>query len=185
MTDRLTCITTRTGDSGETGLADGSRVAKTDPRIHALGDVDELNSQIGVVLLHELPEDIRRLLAQVQNDLFDLGSELAIPGSNLLRPEHVARLDSAIAAYNALLPPLREFVLPGGDPAAAHAHVARTVCRRAERSLVALHQASIVGDPPRLYLNRLSDLLFILSRCLNQMAGVADVTWQPAIRGPA
>lgn len=182
MTDRLTHITTRTGDSGETGLADGSRVPKTDPRIHALGDVDELNSQLGVMLTHELPEDIRRLLSLVQNDLFDLGSELAIPGATLLTPEHVGRLDAAIASYNALLPPLREFVLPGGCPAAAHCHVARTVCRRAERSLVALDRASIVGEAPRLYLNRLSDLLFILSRCINQMAGVPDVSWQPATR---
>ena len=182
MSDRLTHITTRSGDAGETVLADGTRVPKTDPRIHALGDVDELNSQLGVLLTHPVPEDIGRLLAQVQNDLFDLGSELAIPGSSLLKPEHVGRLDAAIAAYNALLPPLKEFVLPGGSSAAAHAHVARTVCRRAERSLVALDRASIVGDNPRLYLNRLSDLLFILSRCLNQMAGVADVSWQPAIR---
>lgn len=182
MSDRLTHITTRTGDSGETGLADGSRVSKTDPRIHALGDVDELNSQLGVLLLQDLPEDIRRLLSQVQNDLFDLGSELAVPGSSLLTPEHLARLDNAIPAYNALLPPLAEFVLPGGNPAAAHCHVARTVCRRAERSLVALDAAGIVSDNPRLYLNRLSDLLFILSRCLNRMAGVPDVSWKPAIR---
>ncbi|MFZ4499650.1 MAG: cob(I)yrinic acid a,c-diamide adenosyltransferase [Burkholderiales bacterium] len=182
MTDRLTHITTRTGDSGETGLADGSRVPKTDPRIHALGDVDELNSQIGVVLTHDLPEDIRRLLSSVQNDLFDLGSELAIPGSSLLTADHLARLDAAIAAYNALLPPLREFVLPGGCAAAAQSHVARTVCRRAERTLVALDHAGIVGERPRLYLNRLSDLLFILSRCINQMAGVPDVCWQPATR---
>lgn len=182
MTDRLTHITTRTGDGGETGLADGSRVSKTDPRIHALGDVDELNSQLGVMLTHDMPEDIRRLLSQVQNDLFDLGSELAIPGSSLLKPEHVGRLDDAISSYNALLPPLREFVLPGGTPAAAHCHVARTVCRRAERALVALDHASITTDNPRLYLNRLSDLLFILSRCLNRMAGVPDVTWQPAVK---
>jgi cob(I)alamin adenosyltransferase len=182
MSDRLTHITTRTGDGGETGLADGSRVSKTDPRLHALGDVDELNSQLGVLLTFELPEDIRRLLKQIQNDLFDLGSELAIPGSNLLKPEHVGRLDTAIGTYNALLPPLREFVLPGGAPVAAHCHVARTVCRRAERSLVALDRASITTDNPRLYLNRLSDLLFVVSRCLNHMAGVPDVTWQPAIR---
>ncbi len=182
MSDRLTHITTRTGDGGETGLADGSRVPKTDPRIHALGDVDELNSQLGVLLINDMPEDIRRLLGQIQNDLFDLGSELAIPGSSLLQPEHVGRLDDAIAAYNALLPPLREFVLPGGSPAAAHCHVARTVCRRAERSLVALDRASITTDNPRLYLNRLSDLLFILSRCLNKMAGVPDITWTPAIK---
>lgn len=182
MTDRLTDITTRTGDSGETGLADGSRVPKTDPRIHALGDVDELNSQLGVLLLNDMPEDIRRLLSQIQNDLFDLGSELAIPGASLLKPEHVGRLDAAIAAHNALLPPLKEFVLPGGSPAAAHCHVARTVCRRAERSLVALDQASITTDNPRLYLNRLSDLLFILSRCLNTAAGVQDICWTPGTR---
>lgn len=181
MSDRLTHITTRTGDDGETGLADGSRVPKTDPRIHALGDVDELNSQLGVLLVADVPEDVRRLLRQVQNDLFDLGSELAIPGSSLLTADHVGRLDAAIAAYNALLPPLKEFVLPGGCAAAAHCHVARTVCRRAERAIVALDRASITTDHPRLYLNRLSDLLFILSRCLNHMAGVADVTWQPAI----
>jgi cob(I)alamin adenosyltransferase len=182
MTDRLTHITTRTGDSGETGLADGSRVSKTAPRIHALGDVDELNSQLGVLLVQDLPEDIRRLISQVQNDLFDLGSELAIPGSNLLTDDHLGRLDAAIPAYNALLPPLAEFVLPGGTPAAAHCHVARTVCRRAERSLVALDAADIISDTPRLYLNRLSDLLFILSRCLNRMAGAPDVTWEPATR---
>lgn len=181
MADRLTIITTRTGDDGTTGLADGSRVAKTHPRIIALGEVDELNSQIGLVLaqLAELPKHeglkpIRRGLQPVQHALFDIGSELAIPGHVQLKPEQLQHLDKQIAEFNATLPSLREFILPGGALAAAQMHVARSVCRRAERSLVALD----TNPNAQCYLNRLSDLLFILARCVNQALGNPDVLWQ-------
>ena len=179
MGHRLSRITTRTGDDGTTGLGDGSRVPKTHARIAALGDVDELNSFVGVLLTAEMPESVRALMLEVQQDLFDLGGELAVPGWQALTDAHLARLDEAIAGWNADLPPLKEFILPGGSSAAAHAHVVRAVCRRAERSVVALAET---GTPPSLaarYLNRLSDLMFILCRALNRAAGVPDVLWQP------
>ncbi len=178
MGHRLSRITTRTGDAGDTGLGDGSRVAKDTPRIQALGDVDELNSAIGVVLAEDLPGEVREALLAVQQDLFDLGGELCIPGHRILREAQVERLEALTAAQNAQLAPLKEFILPGGSRAAAAAHLARTVCRRAERSVVTLGRSESVGDPVRQYLNRLSDLLFVLGRVLNRSAGRDDVLWQ-------
>ena len=178
MGNRLSQIATRTGDDGTTGLGDGTRVDKAHLRIAAMGDVDELNSTIGVLLTNDLPEQIRIDLAEIQNDLFDLGGELAIPGYSMISDKQVARLDARLAHYNADLPRLAEFILPGGSSAAAMAHVGRTVCRRAERSLVALGKQDSLNDAPRQYLNRLSDLLFVLARVLNRHAGGVDVQWQ-------
>jgi cob(I)alamin adenosyltransferase len=178
MAHRLSKITTRTGDRGDTGLGDGSRVSKDSPRVRALGDLDELNSAIGVLLAEQPPAEVAEALAQVQHDLFDLGGEISIPGHALLAEQQVARLEAAIEAWNAELPPLKEFILPGGTRAAAAAHLARTVCRRAERALVALGEKERVGEPARRYLNRLSDLLFIAGRRLNRHAGGSDVQWR-------
>jgi cob(I)alamin adenosyltransferase len=178
---RLTRIYTRTGDSGETGLGDGSRIAKDAQRIHALGTVDELNSHLGVLLAEPFDHaEIRACLARIQHDLFDLGGELSIPGHRLLTEQQLVDLEHWLDRYNAELPPLKEFILPGGSRPAAAAHVARTVCRRAERALV-----SLKGDPDDAalgvrYLNRLSDLLFVLARVLNRVAGGTDVLWQRA-----
>ncbi|MFC4159503.1 cob(I)yrinic acid a,c-diamide adenosyltransferase [Chitinimonas lacunae] len=178
---RLSKITTRTGDDGSTGLGDGSRIGKSAPRIAALGDIDELNSQLGLVLAETLPEPIRACLTSVQHDLFDLGGELCIPGREAIGEVHLQRLEAAVAEFNAELPPLREFILPGGCRAAALLHVARTVCRRAERALVGLahSDAGPVGPLATPYLNRLSDLLFVLARCANRAAGQPDVCWRP------
>jgi cob(I)alamin adenosyltransferase len=178
MGHRLTKIATRTGDAGETGLGDGTRVSKDSARIQALGDIDELNSALGVVLAQELPEAIRAALEQVQHDLFDLGGETSIPGHAIVGEAHVARLDAWLEAWNAELPPLKEFILPGGSRAAAAAHFARAVCRRAERSLVSLGRTEEVGARARQYLNRLSDLLFVAGRALNRHAGGGDVQWR-------
>jgi cob(I)alamin adenosyltransferase len=178
MAHRLSKITTRTGDAGETGLGDGARVAKDHPRVQALGEIDELNSAIGLLLAEELPAEVSELLAEVQHDLLDLGGEVSIPGHALVGEAHIARLESAIESWNAGLPRLKEFILPGGTRAAAAAHLARTVCRRAERSLVALGRSERVSDGARRYLNRLSDLLFIAGRRLNQHAGRGDVQWR-------
>jgi cob(I)alamin adenosyltransferase len=178
MGHRLSKITTRTGDAGETGLGDGSRVSKHHARVRTLGDVDELNSVIGLLITEEVGTDIAALLAQVQQDLLDLGGEVSIPGHSLLGDAHIERLEGAIEAWNAKLPPLKEFILPGGTRAAATAHLARTVCRRAERSLVALGESEPVSAPARRYLNRLSDLLFIAGRRLNREAGRGDVQWR-------
>jgi len=182
MGHRLSKITTRTGDAGETGLGDGSRVAKDSARVQALGDVDELNSAIGLALAEDVPEAMREALALVQQDLFDLGGELSIPGHRLLKPERVAALEAQVEAWNGGLEPLKEFILPGGSRAAAAAHLARTVCRRAERSVVALGRKeqgkNQVGEPARRYLNRLSDLLFVAARVLNRHAGRGDVQWR-------
>lgn len=177
MGHRLSKITTRTGDAGETGLGDGARVAKDSARIAALGDVDELNSAIGLVLAEEVPQAMRDALEQVQHDLFDLGGELSIPGHAILREEQVESLEKHLEAWNAGLAPLKEFILPGGSRAAAAAHLARTVCRRAERTLVALGRSEPVGESARRYLNRLSDLLFVGGRSLNRAAGRGDVQW--------
>jgi cob(I)alamin adenosyltransferase len=178
MGHRLSKITTRTGDAGETGLGDGSRVAKDSARVQALGDLDELNSALGVLLAESVPPALRGALAQVQQDLFDLGGEVSIPGHALLKEESVLRLEALTQAWNAKLPALREFILPGGTRAAAAAHLARTVCRRAERSLVALGRAEPVGDVARRYLNRLSDTLFVAGRALNRHARRTDVQWR-------
>jgi cob(I)alamin adenosyltransferase len=183
MGNRLSKIVTRTGDDGTTGLGDGTRVRKDDARIAAMGDVDELNSQIGVLLCESLPDDVRAALTAIQHDLFDLGGELCMPGHAIVTDAHLARLDGWLADYNAALPPLKEFILPGGARAAALAHVCRAVCRRAERAVVALGAASAdhgapLADTPRRYVNRLSDLLFVLARVLNRAGGGDDVYWR-------
>ncbi|MBM3345976.1 MAG: cob(I)yrinic acid a,c-diamide adenosyltransferase [Betaproteobacteria bacterium] len=178
MGHRLSKIYTRTGDSGETGLGDGSRVPKDGARIGALGEVDELNSCIGVLLAETLPEAVRAALESVQHDLFDLGGEVCIPGYTSMKDVQVERLEKLLDGFNADLPPLKEFILPGGTRAAALAHLARTVCRRAERALVALGHQEAVSEVSRVYLNRLSDLLFVLGRVLNRAGGGSDVLWQ-------
>jgi cob(I)alamin adenosyltransferase len=180
MGNRLSKIATRTGDDGTTGLGDGRRVAKDDARIAAIGDVDELNSTLGVLLCEPMPTDVRDALTRIQNDLFDLGGELSIPGHAMIEEAHLAQLDEWLAEYNATLPPLKEFILPGGSRAAAVAHVARTVCRRAERAIVTLGRSETAGvnDAPRRYVNRLSDLLFVLARVLNRADGGTDVLWR-------
>lgn len=175
---RLSKITTRTGDQGTTGLADGSRLGKDHARIAALGSVDELSSQLGVLLAEQLPADIREVLLRIQNDLFDLGGALALPARDLFPQHGVAWLDEKIAHYNADLPPLREFILPGGARAGALCHVARTVARRAERELAVLAQGDAVPQHGLPYLNRLSDLLFVLSRCINRAQAVPEAMWQ-------
>ena len=177
MGHRLTQIATRTGDAGTTGLGNNQRVSKNSLRVHAMGDVDELNSFIGLLLTEPLPDDVRTLLVAIQHELFNLGGELSMPGHQLLKPEAVLTLDQALQDYNERLPRLQEFILPGGTRAAALAHVCRTVARRAERHLVALGQEEAIHDAPRQYLNRLSDLLFVLARVLNRHGGGDDVYW--------
>jgi len=177
MANRLTQIATRTGDDGTTGLGDGARVPKDHLRIEAMGDVDELNSSLGVLLCEPLPDDVRQLLVRIQHELFNLGGELSIPGFKLLQAESVRQLDEALEHYNARLPRLAEFILPGGTRSAALAHMSRTIARRAERSVVTLATADAINDAPRQYLNRLSDLMFVLARVLNRMHGGDDVYW--------
>ncbi len=178
MGNRLSKIATRTGDDGTTGLGDGSRVDKDALRVQAMGDVDELNSHIGVLLCDDLPAEIRDELLTIQHDLFDLGGELSIPGFALMTDAQVARLDALLERYNGTLPPLKDFILPGGSRSAAQSHVCRTVCRRAERSIVALSRAEKMHARLGQYVNRLSDLLFVLSRVLNRHAGGSDVLWE-------
>jgi cob(I)alamin adenosyltransferase len=176
--NRLSKIVTRTGDAGTTGLGDGSRTTKDSLRIDAIGEVDELNSTLGVLLCEDLPEAVRSALLDAQNDLFDLGGELCLPGMAVIQDGQVARLEEQVEAFNTGLPMLKEFILPGGTRPAALAHLARTVCRRAERAMVRLHHAEPLSDPARRYVNRLSDLLFILGRALNRTGGHGDVLWQ-------
>jgi cob(I)alamin adenosyltransferase len=182
MSNRLTQIATRTGDDGSTGLGDGTRTRKDALRVQAMGDVDELNSSLGVLLCEPLPDEVRELLVVIQHELFNLGGELSIPGFELLKADAVARLDEALAQHNAALPRLAEFILPAGTRSAALAHVSRTIARRAERAVVALGAAEAVHEAPRQYLNRLSDLLFVLARVLNRAnldgRGGDDVYWK-------
>ena len=182
MANRLSQIATRTGDDGSTGLGDGSRVPKHHLRVMAMGDVDELNSTLGVLLAEPLPERVRTLLVVIQHELFNLGGELSIPGFTLLKDEAVVALDAALAQHNAALPRLAEFILPAGTRSAALAHVSRSVARRAERAVVLLAAQEAVNDAPRQYLNRLSDLLFVLARVLNRAnldgLGGDDVYWR-------
>lgn len=178
MGNRLSQIATRTGDDGTTGLGDGTRTRKDALRVQAMGDVDELNSVIGLLLTEDLPAEVRADLTDIQHDLFDLGGELCIPGYTMLKEEQVSRLDARLAHYNGTLPRLAEFILPGGSRAAAIAHVARTVCRRAERSIVELGAHETINAGPRQYVNRLSDLMFVLARVLNRAVGDGDVLWQ-------
>ena len=184
MANRLSQIATRTGDDGTTGLGDGTRVPKSHGRIGAMGDVDELNSHLGVLLAEPLPDDVRDLLVTIQHELFNLGGELSIPGYTLLKDDAVAALDAALAHYNAALPRLKEFILPAGTRSAALAHVARAVARRAERAVVTLAAGETINAAPRLFLNRLSDLLFVLARVLNRAnldgLGGDDVYWHSA-----
>ena len=168
MGNRLSQIATRTGDNGTTGLGDNTRVSKNSLRVHAMGDVDELNSHIGVLLCEAMPDALRNLLVEIQHQLFNLGGELSIPGFELLKPEAVLALDEALEEHNQALPRLQEFILPAGTRAAAQTHICRTVARRAERAVVALGNEEALQDTPRQYLNRLSDLMFVLSRVLNR-----------------
>ena len=178
MGKRLTKIYTRTGDDGTTGLGDGTRLDKDSLRIAAIGTVDELNSAIGRVLANDCPIAVRTCLEDVQHDLFELGAELCLPGVTKIEDTHLKRLEDQLDAFNKELPGLKEFILPGGAPSAADAHLARTICRRAERTVVALSRKEKAGDGARRYLNRLSDLLFVLARVLNRAAGQSDVLWQ-------
>ncbi len=184
MGNRLTQIATRTGDNGTTGLGDNTRVAKDSLRVHAMGDVDELNSCIGVLLCEDMPADVRELLIDIQHQLFNLGGELCIPGYELLKAEALLQIDNALETYNATLPRLQEFILPAGTRAASLAHVCRTVARRAERTVVSLGTAEALKDNPRQYLNRLSDLMFVLARVLNRHRTDGsvgdDVYWKSA-----
>jgi cob(I)alamin adenosyltransferase len=178
MAHRLTRIYTRTGDQGSTGLANGSRVPKDAARIEAMGAVDELNSSLGVLLAESLPEDVRACLTDIQHDLFDLGGELSAPGHPVMGQAHVERLEQLLERFNGALPPLKDFILPSGSRAASLAHVARTVCRRAERRVVALSHGESLAPALVPYLNRLSDLMFVLGRTLNRRSGGNDVLWQ-------
>jgi cob(I)alamin adenosyltransferase len=184
MANRLTQIATRTGDNGTTGLGDNTRVSKNSLRVHAMGEVDELNSHIGVLLCEDMPPAVRVLLIDIQHQLFNLGGELSIPGFELLKNEAVLALDEALAEHNTALPRLEEFILPAGTRAASLAHVCRTVARRAERAVVALGNEEALKETPRQYLNRLSDLMFVLSRVLNRYRtdGTVgdDVYWKSA-----
>ena len=177
MGNRLSKIYTRTGDDGSTGLGDGTRVAKDSARVGAYGTVDEANSTIGLVLASELPGEVRDLLTAVQHQLFDLGGELCIPGHAAITDEDVARLEQHLDRFNADLPALKEFILPGGGEAGARCHIARTVVRRAERDTVALSRLEPVRPEPIRYLNRLSDLLFVLARVLARASGHGEVVW--------
>ena len=176
--NRLSRIVTRTGDAGTTGLGDGSRTTKDSLRIDAIGEVDELNSGLGVLLCEDLPHSVQAALLDIQNDLFDLGGELCMPGYEIIKDVQVSRLETLADEFNANLPMLKEFILPGGTRAAALAHLSRTVCRRAERAMVKLHNAEPIPEAGRRYINRLSDLLFILGRLLNRAGGRGDVLWQ-------
>lgn len=178
MGKRLSQIVTRTGDDGTTGLGDGSRTQKDSLRVTALGEVDELNSVLGLLSTEDLPADVACALLDIQHDLFDLGAELCIPGYSMVTDQQVQRLDRLLEHYNSGLPRLEEFVLPGGTRAGAYAHLARTVCRRAERALVALTRAEATNAAPRQYMNRLSDLMFVLSRVLNRQGGQGETQWQ-------
>jgi cob(I)alamin adenosyltransferase len=184
MGHRLSKIYTRTGDDGTTGLGDGARVAKDSLRVEAFGTVDELNSAVGLVLTHELPISVRDTLVAIQHELFDLGGELCIPGRSVITDAHVSRLEQTLDTLNVTLAPLREFILPGGAPAAAACHLARAICRRAERRTVTLRGAEAINPESLRYLNRLSDLLFVIARCINAHAGAPDVLWQPGGHQP-
>ena len=179
MGHRLSKIYTRTGDDGTTGLGDGSRTLKDEPRVEAYGTVDELNSAIGIVLAAPgLPKAVRDCLTEVQHDLFDLGGELCIPGHRAITDEFVTRLENALDGFNEPLPPLSEFILPGGGAAAAACHLARTICRRAERRVCTLTRSEPVAPEVSRYLNRLSDLLFVLARVLARRERGSEVLWK-------
>lgn len=182
MGHRLSKIYTRTGDDGTTGLAGGERVDKDSARIEAIGAVDEINCQLGVVLHYTMPESVRAVLTRVQHELFDLGGELALPEYAAIDPECVEHLERDLDALNFDLPPLKDFILPGGTPAAAACHLARAVCRRAERRLVTLAHQELLSEHLPKYLNRLSDLLFVVARVLARTEGGSEVLWEPRNR---
>jgi len=177
MGNRLTKIYTRTGDKGTTGMADGSRIEKDSARIEAIGTVDELNSTIGILLTHDLPDNIQDCLINVQHDLFDLGGELSMPDMTIISPEHTKRLELNLDEQNSHLPPLKDFILPGGNSAAASCHLARSICRRAERRVVSLSAHEELNNEIIIYLNRLSDLLFVTARTLARLDGGTEVLW--------
>lgn len=178
MGNRLSKIYTRTGDDGTTGLGDGSRINKDSLRVEAMGDVDELNSVIGIMMTERMPDTLGAALTLIQHDLFNVGGEICIPGYVILQQSRIDDLEQVIDTLNENLPPLKEFILPGGTKAAVYCHLARTVCRRAERKLVELHRNEKVTDISLQYLNRLSDLLFVMCRTINKEAGVSDVLWK-------
>jgi cob(I)alamin adenosyltransferase len=184
MGHRLSKIYTRTGDDGSTGLGDGTRIGKDHARIEAIGAVDELNSVIGVVLCEQLPDSIRDALIAIQHRLFDLGGELSVPGRQVMQDQQVGELETLLDELNSTLEPLKEFILPGGGRAAALCHVARSVCRRAERRAYSLAKRETISPVGLRYLNRLSDLLFVMARALNRAAGHGDVLWRPAVKPP-
>jgi cob(I)alamin adenosyltransferase len=178
MGNRLSKLYTKTGDSGTTGLGDGSRTEKVSPRLCAIGEVDELNCTLGLLIAANIPEAMQAVLIDVQHDLFDLGGELSIPGSSFVKSEAVKKVEEMIDAYNADLPPLKEFVLPGGCAAAAAAHFSRAVCRRAERAILALHASEAVNIESIKYINRLSDLLFVVARTTARLDDVGEILWR-------
>ena len=178
MGHRLSKIYTRTGDEGKTGLGDGSRVSKDDLRVEAFGTVDELNSAIGIVLAFDPPQAIGSCLLEIQHDLFNLGGELCIPGHTIIVAADIARLEEQLDSFNVHLPPLKEFILPGGSKAASLCHVARTICRRAERRVVSLMRNEAVNPELLRYLNRLSDFLFVIARVLARSEGGSEVLWR-------
>jgi cob(I)alamin adenosyltransferase len=179
MANRLTKIVTRTGDDGTTGLGDGKRVGKDSPRVRAMGEIDELNSAIGCVLAEPLPVQVKEALITAQNDLFDLGGEICIPGRSALWEAHLEEIERRVEVLREPLPALKEFILPGGTRAAAACHLARAICRRAERSLVELGRLEGVSELSIRYINRLSDLLFVAARTINAAAGHAETLWNP------
>ena len=183
MANRLTKIVTRTGDDGTTGLGDGTRVGKDSARIQAMGEIDELNSAIGCVLAENLPAAVKEALIAVQNDLFDLGGEVCIPGRSAMWDAHIEEIERRIETLREPLPPLKEFILPGGNRAGAACHLARAVCRRAERAMVALGRVEGVSELSIRYMNRLSDLLFVAARSINRAAGEAEPMWHPGREG--
>ncbi|TDX99378.1 cob(I)yrinic acid a,c-diamide adenosyltransferase [Thiohalophilus thiocyanatoxydans] len=179
MGNRLSKIYTRTGDEGSTGLGDGSRVSKTHPRVGTFGTVDELNSLIGMILAHDLPQEVRDCLVAIQHDLFDLGGELSVPGYEAIDSSYTERLERELDAFNDKLPDLKEFILPAGGIATSTCHLARAVCRRAERDAVALAASEAINPAGLIYLNRLSDLLFVIARVLARFENGEEVLWQP------
>jgi cob(I)alamin adenosyltransferase len=182
MANRLSKIYTRTGDAGTTGLGDGTRVAKDSLRIIAMGDVDELNSVIGLLLCEPIAERVAEVLIRIQHDLFDMGGEICMPGYAMIKAERVSALESQLDEWNETLTPLKEFILPGGSRAASYCHLARTVCRRAERTMTTLNNQEKITEISLQYINRLSDLLFVLCRILNKDAGIPDVLWNNTLK---
>lgn len=185
MGHRVSKVYTRTGDDGTTGLGDGSRAPKDSARVAAYGTTDELNCVLGLLLVEDVPESVRRCLLRVQHELFDLGGELCVPGWTVIDAADVTRLEQDLDGFNEALPPLKDFILPGGGRAGATCHLARTVCRRAEREVVTLAANESINEQARHYLNRLSDLLFVLARVLGRASGAGEVLWEHQHRKPA